>query len=83
VSVSGGLVRLAVRVRATRKEDALARLLPLLTGGWEERSLGESVEYALYGAAEELPDEASLRALAGDALLGVSRTPVAGGWETA
>jgi ribosomal protein L11 methyltransferase len=83
VSVPGELVRLAIRVRAADAEAALARLLPVLTGGAEERWLGESVEYALYGHAGELPDEASLRALAGDALLGVTSAPVAGGWETA
>lgn len=81
--MDGEVVRLAVRVRAADAEVALARLLPVLTGGAEERSVGDAVEYALYGVADELPDEASLRALGGDAILGVSRAPVAGGWETA
>jgi ribosomal protein L11 methyltransferase len=81
--MGGELVRLAVRVRASEAEIALARLLPVLAGGAEERSVGEAVEYALYGFPDELPDEASLRALAGDSLLGVSSTPVRGGWETA
>jgi ribosomal protein L11 methyltransferase len=83
VNVPGELVRLAVRVRASDAELTLARLLPLLSGGAEERAVGEAVEYALYGPAGELPDEASLRALAGDALLGVTSAPVAGGWESA
>jgi ribosomal protein L11 methyltransferase len=83
VPADGELVRLAIRVRASAAEAALARLLPLVPGGAEERLAGDAVEYALYGAAGELPDEAALRALAGDALLGVSRAPVAGGWETA
>ena len=83
VPADGELVRLAIRVRASVAEEALARLLPLLAGGAEERFAGDAVEYALYGAPHELPDEAALRALAGDALLGVSSAPVAGGWETA
>jgi ribosomal protein L11 methyltransferase len=83
VSVGGELVRLAIRVRASEAEVALARLLPAFPAGAEERWLGDAVEYALYGAADELPDDATLRALAGDALLGVSSAPVAGGWETA
>ena len=78
-----GLVRLAIRVRAADAELALARLLPVLSGGAEERAVGETVEYALYGAPDELPDEAALRALAGEAVLTVERAPVAGGWETA
>lgn len=80
---AGGLVRLAIRVRAADAELALAQLLPLLAGGAEERSVGETVEYALYGLPDELPDEAALRALAGDAVVAVERAPVAGGWETA
>jgi ribosomal protein L11 methyltransferase len=83
VTVSGELVRLAVRVRASDAEAALARLLPVLSGGAEERAVGDCVEYALYGAPDELPDEAALRALAGDAVVAVERAPVAGGWETA
>lgn len=83
MSVAGELVRLAVRVRAHDAEVTLARMLPVLAGGAEERSVGEAIEYALYGAPDELPDEAALRELAGDALLGISRAPVAGGWETA
>jgi len=79
----GGLVRLAIRVRAADAELALAQLLPLLSGGAEERAVGETVEYALYGPPDELPDEAALRALAGDAVVAVERAPVAGGWETA
>jgi ribosomal protein L11 methyltransferase len=83
VPADGELVRLGIRLRATRMEETLARLLPLLSGGFEERALGDTVEYALYGAPGELPDEAALRALAGDALVDVACEPVAGGWETA
>jgi ribosomal protein L11 methyltransferase len=83
VPADGELIRLAIRVRPSAAEEALARLLPLMPGGAEERFAGDAVEYALYGAAGELPDEAALRAVAGDALLSVSSAPVAGGWESA
>lgn len=76
------LVRLAIRVRPADAEEALAALLPVLGGGAEERDVKGAVEYALYGPAGELPDEAELRRLAGDALVGVSVEPVADGWET-
>jgi ribosomal protein L11 methyltransferase len=81
--VGGELVRLAIRVRASEAELALARLLPAFPAGAEERRLGDAVEYALYGTPGELPDETTLRALAGDALVDVASAPVAGGWETA
>jgi ribosomal protein L11 methyltransferase len=77
------LVRLAIRVPAIAAEVALARLLPVLRAGAEERCDGEWVEYSLYGAPNVLPDEPELRALAGDDLLEVSVEPVADGWETA
>jgi len=80
---TAGLVRLAIRVRAAEAEVALARLLPVLSSGAEERAVGDSVEYALYGEAGSLPSERELRALAGDALLDVALSPVPDGWETA
>lgn len=76
------LVRLGIRVRADRAEPALAELLPLLPAGAEERELDGAVEYALYGPAGELPGADEIRALVGDALLGVSSEPVLDGWET-
>jgi ribosomal protein L11 methyltransferase len=76
------LVRLGVRVPAAEAERALALLLPVLGGGAEERVVGEEVvEYALYGEPDALPDRALLRSLLGDALVGVTSSPVAGGWE--
>jgi ribosomal protein L11 methyltransferase len=77
------LVRLGIRVRAEAAEPALARLHEVLAAGAEERALEDAIEYATYGMPDELPDDARLRALAGDALLGVTRTPVADGWQTA
>ena len=75
------LVRLGIRVRADRAEEAFARLLPVLAAGAEERAAGEVVEYASYGVPEELPSVERLRELAGDALVEVVREPVPAGWE--
>jgi ribosomal protein L11 methyltransferase len=75
------LVRVGIRVRAEQAEEALARLLPVLAAGAEERSMGEVVEYSLYGVAGELPSVERVRDLAGDALVEVVHEPVAGGWE--
>jgi ribosomal protein L11 methyltransferase len=75
------LVRLGIRVRADRAEVALAQLLPLLPGGAEERSLGDTVEYSLYAPAGELPRRAAIEALVGDALVDAITEPVPEGWE--
>ena len=75
------LVRLGIRVRADRAEEGLARLLPVLAAGAEERQVGEAVEYAVYGPAGELPAEVRVRELAGDTLVGVVHEPVPAGWE--
>jgi ribosomal protein L11 methyltransferase len=77
------LVRLGIRVRAEAADLALARLLGVLGGGAEERAVDGAVEYATYGPPGELPDDATLQALVGNALLGVVRTPVGDGWATA
>jgi ribosomal protein L11 methyltransferase len=74
-------MRLAIRVREADAELTLARLLPVLHAGAEERDVPGAVEYALYG--DRLPGEAELRALAGDALLSVELTQVPDGWERA
>ena len=76
------MIRLAVRVANERAELVLAELLELAPGGLEERALPDgSVEYAIYGAAGELPALPDLRAAAGDALVEVSTTELADGWE--
>jgi ribosomal protein L11 methyltransferase len=77
------LVRLGIRVRAEEAEPAYARLHEVLAAGAEERELDGAVEYATYGAPDALPPDARLRELAGEALLGVTRTRVADGWATA
>jgi ribosomal protein L11 methyltransferase len=76
------VVRLGIRVRRERAEIALAALLPLLQGGAEETEPDQDeVEYAVYAPRAELPAEADIRALAGDALIDVTLTEVPPGWE--
>ena len=59
----------------------LAELLELVPGGLEETDVADGVvEYALYGAAGELPDLPALRAAAGDALVEVSTSEVPDDW---
>ena len=77
------MIRLGIRVRARDAEPAYARLEPLLARGAEERDLGDEVEWALYGEPAALPAPARVAALAGPALLAVTREPVAPGWERA
>ena len=79
--MSAPVVRLGIRVRAGRAETALADLLPLLAAGAEERSVDGDVEYALYAPAGELPRPEEIRALAGDAVVGITTEPVAGDWD--
>jgi ribosomal protein L11 methyltransferase len=74
------VIRLAVRVRREHAELALAELLPLAPGGVEESDAGDEVEYAIYGAAGELPDLGDVRAAAGEALVSVSSREVADDW---
>ena len=75
------VVRLGIRVRRDRADVALADLLPLLPEGAEERDLGGMIEYALYLPEAELPPPQTIRALAGEALLGSVTVPVPEDWE--
>lgn len=76
------LVRLGIRVRREQAEVALAALLPILRDGAEETEPDQDeVEYAVYAPRAELPAEADIRALAGDALIDVTLTDVEPGWE--
>jgi ribosomal protein L11 methyltransferase len=78
----GRVIRLAVRVGHEQAELVLAELLELAPAGLEERTLADGrVEYALYGAPGELPALPDLRAAAGDALVEVSTSELADGWE--
>jgi ribosomal protein L11 methyltransferase len=74
------MLRLAVRVRREHAELALAELISLAPGGVEEVSLGDVVEYAVYGAPGELPSLPDLRAAAGAALVEVSTMEIADDW---
>jgi len=75
------VIRLALRVRRADAEIVLAELLALAPAGVEETNVdGGVVEYAVYGAAGELPALPDLRAAAGDALVDVATTEVADDW---
>ncbi len=76
------MIRLAVRVRRAEAELVLAELLELAPGGVEETQLGDDViEYAVYGAAGELPALPDLKAAAGGALVEISTSETADDWH--
>lgn len=75
------MIRLAVRVRREDAEVALAELLELAPSGIEEVDLGDAVEYAIYGAAGELPAMPDVQAAAGGALVDVSTSEIADDWD--
>lgn len=60
----------------------LAELVELSPGGVEETDLGESVEYAIYGAEGEVPALPELEAAAGGVRIEVSTSTVEDNWET-
>jgi ribosomal protein L11 methyltransferase len=66
------VIRLAVRVQREHAELVLADLMAFAPGGLEEREDGDVVEYAIYGAAGELPDLGEVRAAVGTALVEVA-----------
>jgi ribosomal protein L11 methyltransferase len=75
------VIRLAVRVPRAAAEIVLAELLELVPRGLEETDISEDiVEYALYGAAGELPDLPALEAAAGDTLVEVTTSEVPDDW---
>jgi ribosomal protein L11 methyltransferase len=63
--------RIALTVRADVVEDVLDGLLPLVPQGVHPTQVGEAVELAMYG--DDLPSQAALEAVAGDALVGFDR----------
>jgi ribosomal protein L11 methyltransferase len=79
------LIRLALRCRASEAEAVLAELLEIAPGGVEEVAAPDGiagvVEYAVYGAAGELPDVGALEARAGEALVEVSSREVPDDWD--
>ncbi len=64
-----------------RAELALAELLELAPGGLEEVDRGEVIEYAVYGAPDDLPTPAELRAAIGADLVDVRTTEIADDWH--
>jgi ribosomal protein L11 methyltransferase len=76
------VIRLAVRVRRAQAELVLAELLELAPAGVEELDVGsEVIEYAVYGSPGELPALGDLKAAVGGALVEISTTEVADGWQ--
>lgn len=74
------MIRLALRVRREDAEIVLAELTDLAPAGVEETDLGETIEYAIYGAEGELPALPAVRAVVGDALVAVVTDEVADDW---
>lgn len=73
--------RLAIHVRRDAAELALAELLDFAPSGVEEAEVdADTVEYAIYADATQLPTETQLRAAVGDALVALTRTEVADDW---
>jgi ribosomal protein L11 methyltransferase len=79
------LIRLALRCRRAEAEAVLAELLELVPAGVEEVSTPSGqpdvVEYAVYGAAGELPELGEVQAAAGGALVEVRTERVPDDWE--
>ena len=76
------MIRLAIRLAAADAEIVLAELIELAPSGVEENELPDGrVEYAVYGAAGELPALPDLQAAAGGALVEIVTTEVADDWD--
>jgi ribosomal protein L11 methyltransferase len=76
------VIRLAIRVARDEAELVLAELLELAPAGVEEGEPSPGVvEYALYGAAGELPSLPDLQAAAGGALVDVSTSELRDDWH--
>lgn len=75
------MIRLAVRVARADAELALAELLVLAPHGLEECDLADGrVEYAIYGAAGELPDLPELEAAVAGRVVEVATSEVSDDW---
>lgn len=76
------MIRLAIRVAAADAELVLAELLELAPSGVEENELPDGrIEYAVYGAAGELPALPDLEAAAGGALVEIVTSEVDDDWD--
>ena len=74
------MIRLAVRCQPEQAEMVLAELTVLAPNGVEETTGAGYVEYAIYGAAGELPDIGEVEVASGDGLVEVVSTEVADDW---
>ncbi|MDP9188606.1 MAG: hypothetical protein M3O25_05085, partial [Actinomycetota bacterium] len=74
------MIRLAVRCAPAAAEEVLANLLELAPNGVEEERGPGFVEYAVYGAAGEVPELGELEAATGDSLVEVTTTSVPDDW---
>lgn len=74
------MIRLAVRCRPELAETVLADLAALAPNGVEQEDGPGYVEYAIYGAAGELPELGELRATAGDGLIDIESTEIPDDW---
>jgi ribosomal protein L11 methyltransferase len=79
------VIRLALRCRSEQAEAVLAELLEVAPSGVEEVAApgGRAgiVEYAVYGAAGEVPDLGAFEARAGDAVVEVVTEEVPDDWD--
>lgn len=76
------MIRLAIRLAAADAEIVLAELIELAPSGVEENELPDGrIEYAVYGAAGELPALPDLEAAAGGALVEIVTTEVGDDWD--
>ena len=76
------MIRLAIRVAAADAELVLAELLELAPSGVEENELPDGrIEYAVYGAAGELPALPDLEAAASGALVEIVTSEVDDDWD--
>jgi ribosomal protein L11 methyltransferase len=76
------VIRLGVRVAREDAAPALAALLAFSPAGVEEVDIDAgTLEYALYGAAEELPGDGELARLLGGGLAGTDRRELADDWS--
>lgn len=75
------MLRRAVRVAREDADVVLARLTEVAPLGVEEGDADGLVEFALYGDADALPSEQTLRELLGDAAVAIVDAAVADDWD--
>lgn len=76
------MIRLAIRLEAADAEIVLAELIELAPSGVEENELPDGrIEYAVYGAAGELPALPDLEAAAAGRLVEILTSEVGDDWD--